>query len=115
MADGELCASYIYICFLVPHLRDMEVPRLGVKSELEAYTTATATQDPSCVCVLYHSSWQHQILNPLSETRDRTCNLMDTNWFHNPLSHSRNSSVHFIVVESETEGVSYASKDTSGE
>ena len=22
------------------------------------------------------SSWQHQILNPLSEARDRTCNLM---------------------------------------
>ena len=23
-----------------------------------------------------HSSWQHQILNPLSEARDQTCNLM---------------------------------------
>ena len=31
----------------------MEVPRLGVKSELQlpAYTTATATQDPSLGCV----------------------------------------------------------------
>ena len=56
----------------------MEVPRLGVESELQllAYTTAIATLDPSCVCNLHHSSWQHWILNPLSKARDRTCNLM---------------------------------------
>ena len=47
----------------------MQVPRLGVKSELQlpAYTTATATPDPSSVCDLHHSSQQCQILNPLSE------------------------------------------------
>ena len=46
----------------------MEVPRLRVKLELQpmACTTATAMQDPSCVCDPYHSSWQRQILNPLS-------------------------------------------------
>ena len=43
----------------------MEVPRL----QLLAYTTATAMQDLSCVCDLHHSSWQHQILNPLSKVR----------------------------------------------
>ena len=32
--------------------------------------------DPSHVCDLYHSSWQHQILNPLSEAGDQTWNLM---------------------------------------
>ena len=50
----------------------MEVPRLGVESELQllAYTTATETPDPSHVCDLHHSSWQHGILNPLSEARD---------------------------------------------
>ena len=31
-----------------------------------AYATATATPDLSCVCNLYHSSWQHQILNALN-------------------------------------------------
>ena len=52
----------------------MEVLRLGVKSELQlpAYTTAIAVQDLSHVCNLYHSSWQCQILNPLSKARDRT-------------------------------------------
>ena len=57
----------------------MEVPRLGVELELEllAYTTDTAMQDLSHVCDLYHSSQQHQILNPLSEAKDQTYNLMD--------------------------------------
>ena len=56
----------------------MEIRRLGVKLELQmlAYTTATATQDPSHVCDLHHSSWQHWILNLLSEARDRTRKLM---------------------------------------
>ena len=52
----------------------MEIPRLGVQSELRllAYTTATATRDPSFVCDLHHSSQQCQILNPPSQTRDGT-------------------------------------------
>ena len=67
-----------FFCFLGPHPRHIEVPRLWVQQELQllAYTTATATSDLSCVCNLYHSSQQHCILNPLSEAKDRTCNLM---------------------------------------
>ena len=47
-------------------------PRLGIEWELlaPAYTTATATQDPSHVCDLDHSSRQLGILNPLSEAGD---------------------------------------------
>ena len=57
----------------------MEVPRLEVESELEllAYPTATATQDPSRVCHLHHST-QHLILKLLSKARDRPHILMDT-------------------------------------
>ena len=56
----------------------MEVPRLGVESDLHlpAYATATAMQDLSHVCDLRHSPWQHQILDPLSKARDQTRNLM---------------------------------------
>jgi len=56
----------------------MEVPRLGVESELQlpAKATATATQDPSHIFDLHHSSRQRRILNPLSEARDQTHNLM---------------------------------------
>ena len=59
----------------------MEIPRLGVESELLllAYTTVTATQDLSLVCDLHHSLCQHQILNPLSKARDQTRNLIDPN------------------------------------
>ena len=32
--------------------------------------------DRSLICDLYHSSWQHWILNPLRKARDRTHNLM---------------------------------------
>ena len=58
-------------CFLGLRMWYMEVPRLGVESKLQllVYTTATATLDRSRVCDLHHSSWQHRILNPLSEAR----------------------------------------------
>ena len=57
----------------------MEVPKLGVESELKlpAYATATATWDLSCLCDLHHSSQQCQILHPLSKARDRTRLLVD--------------------------------------
>ena len=71
----------------------MEVPRLGVESglQLPAYTTATARQDPSHVCDLHHSSSQCQILNPLSEARDRTQNLTVPSQDSPPLHHNGNS------------------------
>ena len=57
----------------------MEAPRPGVELELQlpAYTTATATPDPSHSCDLPHSLQQCQIVNPLIKARDRTHILMD--------------------------------------
>ena len=74
----------LFFFFSGPHPWHMEVPRLGIKSELQllAYATATAMQDPSHVSDLYHSSQQHQIPNPLSEARVRTHILMDTSQIH---------------------------------
>ena len=68
--------------FLGLHLQHMEVPRLGVKLELQVpdYTTATETRDLSRICNLHHSSQQHRIPNPLSEARDRTHILVDISW-----------------------------------
>ena len=48
------------------------------------YTTTTEMQDPSRVCELHCSSQQHQILNPLRESRDWTHFLMDTSWVRYP-------------------------------
>ena len=67
----------------------MEVPRLGVESELSL--PATTTPDPSRVYDLHRSSSQCRILNPLSEARDRTCLLLDPSQDLFPLSHDRNS------------------------
>ena len=84
---------YFFFVILGLHPQHMEVPRLGVKWELLqllAYTTATATQDLSHVGDLHQSSWQRQILNPLSEARDQTHIFMDTSLILN-LHHSGNS------------------------
>ena len=64
---------FIYLfAFLGLHVWHMEVPRLGVESDLQlpAYTTATAMQDPSHVVYLHHRSHQCPVLNPLSKARD---------------------------------------------
>ena len=47
-----------YISFLVLHHQHMEVPRVGVKSELQlpAYATARATRDLSCIFNLHHGN-----------------------------------------------------------
>ena len=78
----------------------MEVPTLGVESELQmlATATATATPDPSHVCDVHHSSRQCRILNPMSEARDQTWILMDTGQVLNPLSHNRNSSGDILIA-----------------
>ena len=46
----------VLFCFLGLHQTHMEVPRLGVKLELQllAYTTATAMQNLSHFCKLHH-------------------------------------------------------------
>ena len=53
-------------------------PGWGANLQLPAYTTSTAMADLSLVCDLRYSSWQRQILNPLSKVRDGTCILVDT-------------------------------------
>ena len=93
---------FIYYCFLVflePYQQHMEVPK-GVKLELQlpAYITTTATLHvplQSLICDLCCSFHQRQILNPLSEARDRTCIFMDNSGLLNPLNHSRKSYMHF--------------------
>ena len=63
--------------FLGLHLRHMEVLRRGVELEVQlpAYATATATWDLSYIFDLHHSSWQHQIPDPLSEPMELNLHL----------------------------------------
>ena len=79
--------------FLGLHPWHMELPRLGVQSELQppVYTTAIATWDLSLVCDLHRSSQQRQILNSLSKDRDRIRNLTALSQIRQPLHHDGNS------------------------
>ena len=99
--------SFLGLCFFFfwvsgPYLRHMEVPRVGVKWELQllAYATATATPDPSLSWDLHHSSRQCQILNPLSKARDLTYIFMDTTQVLNLLIHDGNSKIPSHLDES---------------
>ena len=80
----DYISFFSFLSFLRLHMWHMEVPKLGVKLELQlrAYTTATAMQDPCLICDLHHTSWQCWILNPLIRVRDQTHILMDTSWVY---------------------------------
>ena len=85
---GSLREDYVVFCLFVLFFRAIPMAygssQAGgqIETQLLAYTTATAMQDLSCVCHIHHSSWQRQISDPLSEARDRTHILMDTNHIH---------------------------------
>ena len=72
-----ICFFISFLSFLRLHPWHMEVPKLGM--EQEQYLQPIPQPQ------------QRQILNPLSEARDRTWILKDTSWVLNPLSHNRNS------------------------
>ena len=93
----EFLGVLFVFVFLGLYPRHMEVPRLGVESELQlpAYTTATVTPDPRSICDLCRSLWQCWILNPLSEVRIKPASSQKLCWVLNPLSHIRNS---YIVL-----------------
>ena len=72
--------GYVFIFFYftaLPAAYGSSWARGEIRLQLPAYTTATTTPDLSHVYNLQHSSWQRQILNPLSRVRDPTCVLMD--------------------------------------
>ena len=82
---------FVLFCFLGMYLQHVEVPRRGVKLELQLLAYATATWDPSLVYDLHRSSLWCRILNPLSGARDQTCVLMDISQVL--LSHKENSTL----------------------
>ena len=63
----------------------MEVPRLGVESELQVQPTPQLGE--------------HEILNPLSKARDPTC-ILDSSQVLNPLSHNRHSAKGVVLSSS---------------
>ena len=74
---SKIKLKYAFTLFMLLHMQDMEVPRLGVKLELQLPATPQPQehriQTPS---MTYTTSQQCRILNPLSEARDGTQILM---------------------------------------
>ena len=70
----------IIFCLFGAAPQHMDVPRLGVNSELQLpdYVRATATQDLATSVTYTTAHCQRWILYPLSEARDGTRILMDT-------------------------------------
>ena len=84
-------------------MQHMEVPRLGVESEMQplACTTATATPDPSLVHDLQGNT---ESFNPLSEARDGTCILMRISQVLNLLCHQQELQLQrFCMKQSDEE------------
>ena len=75
---------FFFFWFLELHLQHMEASRLGQGANQSCSSQPTPTRDLNRICDLYHSSWQCQILNLLSKTRDRTCNLIVPSQIHFP-------------------------------
>ena len=71
----------------------IEIPRPGIEWEMQpqAYTTATAMPDLSCICE------PHQILNPLSEARDLNLILTDTVKFLTGRARTKTPSFFFAL------------------
>ena len=98
--QGTLSIDFFFLVFF----RAMPVAygrsQAGVKLELQlpAYATTTAMPDLNCICDLDHRSQQHWILNPLSEARDQTRNLVVPSQDSFLLRHDGNSLFsHFVA------------------
>ena len=66
-ASLALVFFFFFFVFLGPHLRYVEVPRLGIEWELQLLGYAT---DLRSLCDLHHNSPQCRVLNLLSEARN---------------------------------------------
>ena len=78
MNHRRLSCKFLFSFFqATPAARNSQA-RGRIRTVAEAYSTATAMADPSCVCSLHHSSQQCPIFNPLSGARDQTHILIDT-------------------------------------
>ena len=74
----KICKRKLFFFFFAFQAALLAYSGSQTRRRIGATAYATATQNPSLVCNLHHSSWQFQILN-LSEARNQTCNFMDPN------------------------------------
>ena len=90
----DIFISFSSFFFLRPHLQHIDV-----KSELQLQPTPQPQKyQIQAASATYAEARQHQILNPLSKTRDQTCSFMDTNQVLNPLSYYGHSNFILLIL-----------------
>ena len=75
--ERKLSNLFFFLFMATPAAYGNSQIRGGLDLQLLAYTTATATQDPSRIWNLHCSLWPCWIFNLLSEARDWTCILTE--------------------------------------
>ena len=75
---------FIYLCLFraTPMAYGSSQDRGPIRATAAGLHHSIATWDPSCIYDLHHNSGQRQILNPLSEARNRTRNLIVPSQIH---------------------------------
>ena len=81
-AFSFLFFSFFFCLFAISWAAPVAHGGSQARGGIRAVARATAMQDPSPIYDLHHSSRQLRILNPLSEARDRTCNLIVPSGIH---------------------------------
>ena len=97
--DGCFWGIVFFFFFLGPFLRHMEIPILGVQSELQ-------------LPVYTRSSRQRRVVDPLSRTRDQTCNLMVPSWI--PFRCAMMGTPRILFSDSELFALSLSYEETFG-
>ena len=79
-----LFVSFLFFCFLGPHLWCVEVSSLGVQLELQlaAYGTITSMPDPIHIFNLHHSLWQYWFQTHWVRPGTKPPILLDTSQIH---------------------------------
>ena len=81
-----VCLCKLFISFLGPHQQHMEIPGLGIESELQLPTSET-----------YGAAWG-QILDHRGKPRIKLASSLTLCWVPNSLSHNGNSVFIFLKV-----------------
>ena len=89
-----LLLTFFFLFFWL-HLWHMEVPRAAA----EAYTTATAMLDPSCICNLQRKLLATLDPKPQTANRDQNHIFTGVSWVLSPLSDNGNSLFNFKYIK----------------
>lgn len=105
MSIRNVMKFLFFFLLLLPHLQQIEIPRLSTESELwlPGSTAATAMQALSCIYNLCHCLWQCHILNPLCKPGTEPESSWRLGQALYPVSHNGNSKMWWSFDSNNTD------------